>query len=472
MKPLRYTQALTGLWENIDLETHKILKEEELRQSRKLILSAALSICPAPVREAMGSVFCNIDAEGHLPNWIEKETLDSLYDINRQIVLYEQLSDNRPNKNTEYANIIEKIAKIRLAGLFKTDKHSENDIYVNLQPPTGAIANTIALEALLEPGDTILSMSLGAGGHLSHGSQFHYSSKKFRVSNYDVDPLTKRLNYKAISEIAYEVQPKLIIAGASSYPWQIDWSEFRYICDNTESRPYLMADIAHTAGLVVGEVFPNPIDYADVTTLVTYKTFCGPRAAAIMTTNKGYSQKINRKLFPEMMGSPIFQNIVALAVSTKISEHSEFKALQYQIVSNARQIACLLQSKGIEVAFGGTETHIVMIDIKRSQGLDPQLNGEIAAKLLEKCNIICNKNMLPGDENASKATGLRIGTTWISQLGVTDDAIHIIVNTIVGILKSIRVEVRDDGKLQGSIPADSYCQSITAVSRIVGMLCR
>lgn len=459
--------SLHGSWINIDNDTFKILEREEKRQKNKLILSAALSIAPYSVREANGSIFSNIDAEGHLPKWIENESLDQLYDLDRQIKQYNKFSDNRPNKNTEYANVIEKIAQKRIASLFSTEKKEPSNIYVNVQPPTGAIANSIALESVLNSGDTLLSMSLSDGGHLSHGSKIHQSSKKYNVFHYGIDPKTGKVDYENIEEIASETQPKLIIAGASSYPWEINWAKLKKICEKTQSKPYLMADIAHTAGLVVGGMFPNPIGFADIITMVTYKTFCGPRAAAILTTDRELSKRINRTTFPGMLGSPIFQNIVALAISAKIAQTKEYIELQRNIVKNARLFSKLFKENGISVAFGGTNSHILILDLKDTECLDKNINGEIAAKVLEECNIVCNKNMLPGDKNASVASGIRLGTTWISQLGIQKDTIHAIVEIIVRILKSTQVSVDKENNYIGNLPTNVHTYATKEINQIV-----
>jgi len=457
-------------WKNIDSDTFNILVREEKRQKDKLILSAALSIAPYSVREANGSIFSNIDAEGHLPKWIENESLEQLFDLERQIKLYNKFSDKRPNKNTEYANVIEKIAQKRIANLFCTEKIDSSYIHVNVQPPTGAIANSIALEAVLNSGDTLLSMSLSDGGHLSHGSKIHQSSKKYNVIHYGIDPKTGKIDYENIKNIASKIQPKLIIAGASSYPWEIEWDKLKKICEQTQSKPYLMADIAHTAGLVVGGMFPNPIEFADIITMVTYKTFCGPRAAAILTTDCELSKRINRTTFPGMLGSPIFQNIVALAISAKIAETEEFKILQRNIVQNAKLLSKLFKKNGISVAFEGTNSHIVIIDLKKTKGLDKNINGEIAAKVLEECNIICNKNMLPGDKNAAEASGIRLGTTWISQLGIQEYTIHTIVENIVGILNSIQVTTEKQSNLVGNLPINMYTNYKKSINHIINTI--
>ncbi|HZB94542.1 MAG TPA: serine hydroxymethyltransferase, partial [Herpetosiphonaceae bacterium] len=432
-------------WAEIDPNTFHLDGLEDLRQTTKIILIAALSMCPMPVRQALTSKFCNVDAEGFPPGRMSQEEAHLLLDSRRQLAYYRRYGDSRANKCTDYANSVEVLAQRRLAHLLTTapdPNHrchiSADDVFVNIQPLSGAIANTAIFDALLEPGDTILSMSLSHGGHLSHASPLHRSGRTYTAVHYGVDPATGRLDYAEIEALAQKHKPKLILAGASSYPWDIDWARLRGIVDRLPGKAYLMADIAHTVGLVIAGLFPNPVGYADVTSLVTYKTLCGPRGAAIVTTDEALAQKIDRAVFPGLQSAPLFQNIVAIAVALRIAQTEKFRRLQHRIVLNAQALAAGLRERGLRIAYGGTNTHLVVADlsaIKTRSGYP--LSGEIAARILDLSGIVCNKNLVPGDTSATYASGLRFGTTWVSQLGMAPGHMEQIADTIHALLTHI-----------------------------------
>lgn len=435
-----FDSHLTQTWREIDPQTFELGLLEEERQRSKIILIAALSICPPAVRQAMSSSFCNIDAEGFPPLRMSRDDEDNLVDFQRQLAYYRRFADSRSNKCTEYANIVEVLAQRRLAKLFASNGTNipADRIFVNLQPASGAIANAVIFDALLEPGDKILSMALGHGGHLSHGSEFHFSSDRYDISTYGINLDTGKLDYDALEELAVKVEPRLLIAGSSSYPWHIDWARLRLIVDKLPRSAYLMADIAHPAGLIVAGLYPNPLGYADVSTLVTYKTLCGPRGAAILTTDERLSHKIDRALFPRLQSAPIFSNVAGMAVAFQIAQTADFKGLQQRIVNNAKALAAGLEKRGLKLAYGGTNSHLVILDLSSLESVSGlRLKGEPAARVLDLCNVVCNKNVIPGDITAANASGLRFGTTWVSQLGMTPNTmdkvaeiVHMVVTNI------------------------------------------
>ena len=423
-----------------------LLEREEQRQFQQISLGAASSLCPSAVREAQACVFSNVDAEGYPPKRLEQVSWDRLLDLDEQVAYYQRYGDSRFNKGTELANVVEVVAHRRAADVFSTEwadnsdiSVSASDIYVNLQCPTGSVANTAVFEALLKPGDVVLSMNLVDGGHLSHGSPLHRSGKAYKIVHYHVDPSTQRLDYDQIRDLIHEHHPKLIVGGASSYPWAIDWKRFRQMAEEVEPRPYILADIAHPAGLVAAGLIPNPIGYADAVTFVTYKTFCGPRGAAILSTDRAIAESIDRAVFPGLQGAPIFQQIAALAVAFEIAKTQEFKLLQHKIAENARLLHQYLLDLEIPTAFGGTNTHIVIADVGKIPAPSKQrVTGDVVARLLERAGISCNSNLIPGDKYVTLASGIRLGTTWISQLGYGPAEVREIAEIIADICKGIK----------------------------------
>ncbi len=252
-----------------------LIRWEAERQARKLILIPSESYAPKAVREALGSVFQNVYAEGYPPLRMTRDPEVRLQDVAWQLAFYRRYADRRFYKGVDYVHFVECLAQRRCAELFAHDDVRPEHIYVNVQPLSGAAANLAIYQALMEPGDVLMGMDLYQGGHLTHGSEFNLSGQRYRVVSYGVDPKTERLDYDQIRDLAREHRPKVIVAGYTSYPWAPDWQAFREIAD--EVGAYLVADIAHTAGMAAAGVYPNPVGVADVTVFTTHKTICGPR---------------------------------------------------------------------------------------------------------------------------------------------------------------------------------------------------
>jgi len=397
----------------------KLISLEESRQQRMIHLNAALSCCPANVRSALHSAFLNIDAEGLAPAYLSEYAVEALENVEVIRGIYQKKRDNRANKCCEYFNIAELFTQRMLARVFSNMLIGEKQIFVNVQVPTGAIANLCIYQAFLKENDRVLSAGLSYGGHLSHGADIHYSGKHYRVLTYGVTARNE-LDYDQIQHYLMTERPRLVIAGASSFPRKINWCKIRELIDQYSPDTLFMADIAHTAGLIAGGVFPSPFGYADIISMVGYKTFCGARSAAVFTTNIEHSKKLNRAVFPGILGSPINASIMAMAVSAQNANENKYKRLMACIVNNARVMAKRLKENGIQLCFDGTDTHMVIIDLKQS-GIN--LNGEMAANLLEDCRILVNKNMIPGDVSNANATGVRIGLTWATQIGFNEEDI-------------------------------------------------
>jgi len=420
----------------IDPIISNVIEYEEERQARKIILIPSESICPAPVLMALGTSFNNIYAEGYLPGFMVNQDEKLISNFNYQLNRLRRYSDRRFYKGCDYVNVVEALAQRRAAALFATEKNPQENIYVNVQPLSGSIANSAVYDAFVEHGDVVMGMSLMHGGHLSHGSEFNRSGKNYRIVSYEVNPGTNKLDYDEIMELTIEHKPKMIIAGYTSYPWAPDWKQFRKIADSVGA--ILFADISHPAGLVVAGVYPNPIDYADVVTCTTHKTLFGPRGAIIMTTNHEYAENIDQAVFPGEQGGPHVNKFAAMSVAFKIAQSDEYKKTQKQIVENTKYLGEVLEKNGLRLAYGGTDTHLLMIDlnsIKTKTGFP--VKGEIAVRILDLCGIVANKNTIPGDIATAEASGIRLGTPWITQRGITKKQIEELGNIIAEILKNI-----------------------------------
>jgi len=424
------------LLSDVDEDLAHIIDLEEQRQSHKIIMIPSESICPLPVRQALSSGFTDIYAEGYPSRDMIEEDEKGLLDFDWLLANYRRYSDRRFYKGCEYANFVEALAQKRAASLFATEKNPKENIFVNVQPLSGAAANNSVYEAFVKQGDVVMGMSLMHGGHLTHGSEFNRSGKSYRIVSYEANPKIERLDYNEIMNLVQEYKPKMIIAGYTSYPWAPDWEKFREIADSVGA--ILFADISHPAGLVIAGVYPNPIDYADVTTFTTHKTLFGPRGAMILTTNSEYAEKIDQSVFPGEQGGPHVNKFAAIAVALKIAQSKEFKAIQKKIVDHAKYLGEVLKKNGIKLAYGGTDTHLLVIDcksIKTKSGY--QLKGEIAVRILDLCGIVANKNTIPGDTVTAEATGVRMGTPWITQRGIKKEEIEHLGNIIAYVLKNI-----------------------------------
>ena len=411
-----------------------LIRWEEERQARKLIMIPSESTAPKAVRQALGSVLQNVYAEGYPPLRMTRDPEERLRDVPWQLAFYRRYADRRFYKGVDYVHFVECLAQRRCAQLFAPANGvvRPEHIYVNVQPLSGAAANLAVYWALLEPGDTLMGLDLFQGGHLTHGSEFNISGQRYRVVSYGVNPRTERLDYDQIRDLARKHRPRIIVAGYTSYPWAPDWEQFRAIAD--EVGAYLMADISHTAGMAAAGVYPNPVGIADVTTFTTHKTICGPRGAVVLTTNEELAQLIDMAIFPGEQGGPHVNKFAALCVAFEIAQSEEFKQLQQQIVSNAQALARGLQKRGLRLAYNGTDTHLMLIDLK---SIPPKNKfpvwGEPAVRILDLAGIVANKNTIPGDIETSLATGVRLGTPWVTQRGL-DEAD---MDTLAGLIERI-----------------------------------
>lgn len=453
----------------IDPELAHILNLEDERQSRKLILIASESECPAPVRMVLASSFTNIYAEGYPSRRLLKETTDILPDLADQLSYLRRYGDRRYYKGVEYADFVESLACRRAASLFATDKFKAEDIFVNVQSLSGAAANNAVYEAFVNIEDTVMGMDLTHGGHLTHGSHANRSGKNYNIIAYHADYDTGEIDYKEVEELAHKHRPKLIIAGYSAYPRLIDWKRFKDIAQSVGA--ILFADMSHIAGLVAGKAFPSPVDYADVVSFTTHKTLCGPRGAAILTTNEEYSRKIDSAVFPGEQGGPHLNSIAAKAMLFKLAAEPAFANLQKQVILNSKAFCETFERNGFKLAYGGSDSHMVLIETRNLKGLDGYtLRGEVASRILDLCGITCNKNTIPGDTSAVHPGALRFGTTWITQRGFLESHTQELGNIISDTLRAMKPYkyIENSGEIgRAKLPVEMIESSTDRVNALI-----
>lgn len=396
------------------------IQKELKRQQEQIELIASENIVSKAVLEAQGSILTNKYAEGY--------------------------PGRRYYGGCEFVDIAENLAIERAQKLF-------NAKYVNVQPHSGSQANTAVYLALLQPGDTIMGMSLDSGGHLTHGSKVSLSGKWFKSVAYDVDKDSQVIDYDQLEIMADEYRPKLIIAGGSAYPRAIDFARFREIADQVGA--YLMVDMAHFAGLVAGEVHSNPVLYADVVTTTTHKTLRGPRGGMILTNNEDIAKKINSAVFPGSQGGPLMHVIAAKAVCFNEAMTPQFRDYAAQVLKNAKAMGETLKKRGLDLVSGGTDTHLLLVDL-RPKGL----TGNVVAEALEAAHMTCNKNAIPFDPESPKITsGIRVGTPAGTTRGFKEKEFEQIANWICDV-----VDVMADVKLkQGKCDVCDAAEIVTVI---------
>ena len=381
-----------------DNEIFTAIQDELNRQRNQIELIASENIVSPAVLAAQGSILTNKYAEGY--------------------------PGKRYYGGCEFVDVVENLAIERAKKLF-------NAAFVNVQPHSGSQANTAVYLALLQPHDVIMGMSLDAGGHLTHGSKVSISGKWLNAVGYGVKADSGLIDYEQVERLAQEHQPKLIIAGGSAYPRQIDFARFRKIADSVGA--YLMVDMAHFAGLVAGGVHPNPLQYADVVTTTTHKTLRGPRGGMILTNREDVAKKINSAIFPGTQGGPLEHIIAAKAVCFKEDLSAEFRNYAAQVIKNAKVLGEVLLSRGVHLVSGGTDTHLLLVDL-RAKGL----TGDVVCAALEKAHITCNKNAIPFDPMPPKITsGIRVGTPAATTRGFKEKEFTLTGNWIGDVIDAL-----------------------------------
>ena len=370
-----------GLVKSFDPEVGEAMQKELARQRRNLELIASENIVSPAVMAAMGSILTNKYAEGY--------------------------PGKRYYGGCQEVDVIEELARQRACQLFGAE-------HANVQPHSGAQANTAVYFSLLNPGDTVMGMNLSEGGHLTHGSPVNISGKYFNFVSYGVDPQTHVINYDTLMDQALQAKPKLIVAGASAYPRVIDFKRLREIADACGA--YLMVDMAHIAGLVAAGVHPNPVPYCDIVTTTTHKTLRGPRGGMILCKEQ-YAKQIDKAIFPGTQGGPLMHVIAGKAVCLKEALQPEFKAYGRQIVANAAALASGLTKRGVKLVSGGTDNHLMLVDLR-----DLEITGKDLEKNLDEVYITVNKNTIPNEPRSPFITsGVRIGTPAVTTRGLKED---------------------------------------------------
>jgi glycine hydroxymethyltransferase len=422
-----------GDLEELDPDVAELIRHETARQKRKLIMIPSESTIPQAVQEAVGSSFMNIYAEGYPLDSTRTMLQQDLVDYHQRLPEYRRIGDQRYYEGTEYANMLESLTRRRCAEIFATPHASADQLYVNVQPLSGAPANSAVYTALLKPGDTIMSMNLAWGGHLSHGAAANRTGKIFNIIAYGIHADTENLDYDAMLKMAQEHKPKIIIGGYSSFPLAPDWQKYREIADAVGA--YLLADVAHFAGLIAADAYPSPVGIADIVTFTTHKTLQGPRGAVIITHRADLSKLLDKGVFPGEQGGPHMNQIAGLAVALRFAQSDQFKTLQHQTIANARRLAEKLAVRGLRLVYKGTDSHMVVVDLRGIKGEDgTALSGPMGARLLDMVGVVCNFQTIPGDASALRPSGIRLGLPWITQRGFGYAEIDRLADVIADVL--------------------------------------
>ena len=402
---LRFKGVFMENLKSFDADIYAAIEGEFERQQNNVELIASENIVSKAVLEAQGSVLTNKYAEGY--------------------------PGRRYYGGCHFVDEVEQIAIERLKQLFGAD-------FANVQPHSGSQANMAVFGALLRPGDTILGMGLDAGGHLTHGAKVSFSGKWFNAVSYGVTRESGLIDYEQVLDMAKHYQPKLIIAGGSAYPRQIDFAKFRAIADTCGA--FLMIDMAHFAGLVASGLYPNPLPFADVVTSTTHKTLRGPRGGVILTNNADIAKKINSAVFPGMQGGPLEHVIAAKAVCFKEALSDDFREYSKQVIANAKALGEVLTERGFKLVTGGTDTHLLLIDLTPKN-----LNGKELTEALEQVNITANKNAIPFDPLPPTVTsGIRLGTPAGTTRGFKENEFRIIGQAIADVADAMHNPEREN----------------------------
>ena len=388
------------------------IKNEYHRQNDQIELIASENIVSKAVLEAQGTILTNKYAEGY--------------------------SGKRYYGGCEHVDVVEDICIDRIKKLFNAD-------FANVQVHSGSQANQAVFLALLKPGDTIMGMSLAAGGHLTHGAPPNESGKWFNAVQYGVNKDTTLIDFEEVEGLALEHKPKLIIAGGSAYPRIIDFKKFKEIADKVGA--YFLVDMAHFAGLVATGVYPNPLEFADVVTSTTHKTLRGPRGGIVLTNNPDHAKKINSAVFPGLQGGPLMHVICAKAVAFGEALKPEFKNYINAVVSNAKVLSDVMLERGLAVVSGGTDTHLVLVDLRPKS-----LTGKAAERSLENAGITCNKNGVPFDpESPFVTSGIRLGSPAGTSRGFGENEFREIGNLIGDVLDGLSQNPDDNSKVESEV---------------------
>ena len=411
-----------------DKEIFAAMKSEYKREVSGFELIASENIVSRAVMEAQGSIFTNKYAEGY--------------------------PSKRYYGGCSAVDVVENLARERAKKLFKAP-------FINVQPHSGSQANMGVYMSVLQPGDTCLGLSLDAGGHLTHGKNVNFSGKIYNFQHYNVNKDTMQIDYNEVRDLALQYRPKLIVTGGSAYPRVIDFKKFREIAD--EVGAYLLVDMAHIAGLVAAGLHPNPVEYAHFVTGTTHKTLRGPRGGYIISTEEDLAKKVDKTIFPGIQGGPLMHVIAAKAVCFKEALDPKFVKYQEQVLKNADAMANMFLSKGYELISGGTDTHLILVDVKKSKGI----TGQVAETILDMAHITTNKNGIPYDSESPMVTsGIRLGTPAITTRGLKEKEVMELTQYIDEVLSNSNNE-----KIIASVAkkVDALCKKFPMYKYIADM---
>ena len=400
-----------------DPEVSAAIDKELSRQQDQIELIASENIVSRAVLEAQGSIMTNKYAEGY--------------------------PGKRYYGGCEYVDVVENLAISRAREIFGCS-------FVNVQPNSGSQANQAAFMAVMKPGDTFMGLSLDAGGHLTHGAKANQSGKWFNAVSYGVKKDDSRIDYDAMERLALECKPKVIVAGGSAYPREIDFARFRAVADKVGA--VFMVDMAHFAGLVAGGVTPSPVPYAHIITTTTHKTLRGPRGGMILTNDEALGKKINSAIFPGIQGGPLMHVIAAKAVALGENLRPEFKLYAKAIKENAAILAQTLVERGLDIVSGGTDTHLMLVDLRPKK-----LTGDIVEKSLERAGMTCNKNGIPFDpEKPTVTSGVRLGTPAATTRGFGTEEFRLVGNLIGEVLDGLTANPSDNDAVEKRVRASVH----------------
>ena len=410
-----------------DPELFSTIEKENKRQEQEIELIASENITSLAVMQAQGSVMTNKYAEGY--------------------------SGKRYYGGCEFVDLAEDLAIKRIKELFNCE-------FANVQPNSGSQANQAVFMSLMKPGDTFLAMDLASGGHLTHGAKPNLSGKWFNAVHYGVNKKTELIDYAQVEELAKIHKPKVIIAGGSAIPRQIDFKEFRRIADTVGA--FLMVDMAHFSGLAAAGCHPNPLEFADVATSTTHKTLRGPRGGIILTNNVDLAKKFNSAVFPGLQGGPLMHVIAAKAVAFGEALRPDFKTYQEDVIKNAKILSSTLEKRGFRIVTGGTDTHVILVDVGSKN-----IKGNDAEKSLGNANITCNKNSIPFDtEKPMVTSGIRLGTPACTTRGFGENEFKLVADLIFKVIEGLSKNKEDNSKIEKEVQKEiiDLCSSFPIYS--------
>lgn len=415
----------------IDPELSLLLRAETARQGDTISLAAASSRVPASILEAWSSSIINIDLEGYPPERLSQIGVREMLDLPSQELAYYREAKTKFSGGTVFAEIIEELARRRAVQVFGKGKIP---LWANVQAATGAMASIVALRSVANNGDTVLMLETRSGGHPCQGGREHLTGQMFRTVSYGLAADETTLDYDDLQSLVAQYSPKALIAGFTSFPREIDWQRLKLIVSSGRKKCFLIADLSHVAGLVAADQFSNPAGYADLIFFSTYKTLLGPRGAVLLSSTRDLGRRVDAALFPGIQFAPVSTQIPAIAAVLQLAQTDGYRDLQAAIIRNAKLLAEQLRGQGLPIAFGGTDSHMIILDGRSMPGMSSRMDGNAVGRWLETAGIVCNRVFLPGDSPA-QMSGIRMGVTEVTQMGITAGQIKELAAIIASVMQ-------------------------------------